>query len=306
MVLAAGRGERMRPLSDVVPKPALPMPGRPLVGWALGSACGAGARRVVVNTWHLAARMEQALRACEWGGDAVVSHEERLMGTGGGLALARDRGLLAGTAPVLVINGDCVLELDLEPLVRRHLGSRDLVTLALLPHPDPGRWSQVLLTPSGGVERFVAVGGSSAGREPFLYCGAMLVSRTALEAIPKAVGGVAEMLWQAALAAGRLGGTVVRGRWLEVGSPAAYLDAVQELLGGASTVAEQAEVATDAEVDSSLVGAGAQIRGQASVRRSVVAEGAVVGRNARVLRSVLMGTVEVAEGEFVRDEFMAR
>ena len=64
-----------------------------------------------------------------------MSHERRLMGTAGGLALARDRGLLGDSGPVLVVNGDVSLDLSLEPLLNRFEASHDLVTLALLPHP---------------------------------------------------------------------------------------------------------------------------------------------------------------------------
>jgi len=70
MVLAAGRGERMRPLSDALPKPALPLPNGPVVASALRLAAGAGIRSVTVNLWHLAEEMERALRrlepSCVW------------------------------------------------------------------------------------------------------------------------------------------------------------------------------------------------------------------------------------------------
>jgi NDP-sugar pyrophosphorylase family protein len=75
----------------------------------------------------------------------AVSREETLMGTAGGLALARERGLLGADGPVLLSNGDCRLDLDLEPLVARHRAAGDLVTLALRPHPDPRRWSRVVV-----------------------------------------------------------------------------------------------------------------------------------------------------------------
>ena len=63
MVLAAGRGQRMRPLSDTLPKPALPLPGGPLVAWAMRQATASGAHRMVVNSWHLAPLMEEAIRS---------------------------------------------------------------------------------------------------------------------------------------------------------------------------------------------------------------------------------------------------
>jgi mannose-1-phosphate guanylyltransferase len=305
MVLAAGRGERMRPLSDVLPKPALPLPDGPLVGWAARLARDAGAGRVVVNTWHLAERLEATLLQLELGGvDVVQSPEEHLMGGAGGLALARDRGLLQGEKPVLVVNGDCVSQLDLTSLVNHHVASEELVTLALLPHLDPTRWSRVILDRQSRVERIAAPGVPDRGEVPLLYPGVMLVSAEALAALPSAEGEVDRELWQPALAAGRLGGVVVSGHWREVGTPSAYLEAVLLCLEGRSYLHPEAWVADGASLIRAMIGRGVRVEDGAEVEDSVVAEGAVVGRGARVQRSVLLGRVEVAPGAEVADRFL--
>ena len=129
MVLAAGRGVRMRPLSDVLPKPALPLPEGPVVSAAVCQAAAAGIRRIVVNLWHLPELMAEALRRITpLEAEIRLSPEPELMGTAGGLALARDRGLLGDRGPVVVFNGDSLLQLSLEPLLERFASSRDLVT----------------------------------------------------------------------------------------------------------------------------------------------------------------------------------
>ena len=148
MVLAAGRGERMQPLTTALPKPALPLPGGPVVASAIRLAAEAGATRIVVNVYHLAERMAAAVASIGIEGIEIdLSYEQELMGTAGGLALARDRGLLGDEGAVLVINGDGVLGLELQNLAERHRSGNDLVTLALLPHLDPARWSRVTLDP---------------------------------------------------------------------------------------------------------------------------------------------------------------
>ena len=92
MILAAGRGKRMRPLSSVVPKPALDLPDGPVIASAMRLVEAAGVERVVVNTWHLAERMAQAVAEVELDHvEVVLSAEERLMGTAGGLALATEK-----------------------------------------------------------------------------------------------------------------------------------------------------------------------------------------------------------------------
>jgi len=304
MVLAAGRGERMRPLSDVLPKPALPLPDGPVVSSSLRLAAAAGARSVTVNLWHLAGPMEWALRRLELPGVTIAtSREETLMGTAGGLALASERGLLGRDGSVLVINGDCLLSLELEPLLERCATRDDLVTLALMPHPDPGRWSRVVLGEAGTVTAMLPPGEPAPGEAPFLYPGVMVVSREALDALPVGALATPAALWEPARAAGRLGGVVVRGRWREVGTPADYLEAALDQLGGRPAVDPTASVDPRATLRSAFLGEGTRVAAEAVVEEAVVACGATVGRGARVTRSVLLGPVVIDEGESVVDEF---
>jgi mannose-1-phosphate guanylyltransferase len=305
MVLAAGRGERMRPLSRVLPKPALPLLQQPVVASAVALATTAGCRRIVVNTWHLAEIMERSLGDIESTTHLAVSREPELMGTAGGLALARDGLLLGNDGPVLVINGDGLLNLDLRPLFVRMADSRDLVSLALLPHLDPRTWSRVVLEDDGSVARIIKAGAPEPGEVPFLYPGVMLVSREALNRLETRPGGVPEHLWGPALAAGRLGGIPVTGHWREVGTPASYLEAVMTRLNGDAAIHPSAEVHESAAIGSALIGRGARIDADAVVGASVVAEGARVAAGARVLRSVLLGRAAAAAGENVIDEFRA-
>jgi mannose-1-phosphate guanylyltransferase len=306
MVLAAGHGTRMRPLSRYLPKPALPLPDGPLVGWALRQAVAASVTRVVINTWHLADTMATVARSCTpAGAELDISPEDQLMDTAGGLALARDRGLLGDRGPVLVLNGDCVLRLDLRPLLEQHCRSNDRVTLALLPHLDPTAWSRVQLDGRGRVRAIQAPGAPQAGEVPLLYPGAMLVSRAALDAVPTRACGIWQQLWQPALESGALGGVVVSGHWREVGTPQAYLETVLSQLHQQPRVHGKARVHPDAAVGVAMIGARARIDREAVVAESVVAAGARVRRGARVVRSVLLGPVEAGEGETVVNRYLA-
>lgn len=303
MVLAAGRGARMRPLSEVLPKPALPLPHGPVVSSALRLAAAAGSRHLVINTCHLADRMERALRSITPIGDSVsLSREEQLMGTAGGLALARDRGLLGTDGAVLVVNGDSVVDLPLDPLIERFESSRDLVSLALLRHPDPSRWANVILSGTGLVTEIRPPGTAAANERHFLYPGVMLVSRAALDAIPTVPLDTPEALWQPARLAGRLGGVPLEGSWREVGTPADYVAAVRHQLGGTSLVDSTAVVSEQANLTVSYVGPHARVGDGSAVEDSVLACGARVDADSRITRSVLLGPVEIGVGETVTDE----
>jgi NDP-sugar pyrophosphorylase family protein len=306
MVLAAGRGARMLPLSRVLPKPALPLLDEPVAASALRLAASAGAERLVVNTWHLADAMERALADLDLGLEIAISRESELMDTAGGIALARDRGLLGESGPVLIINGDGWLNLNLEPLLERMPRSGDLVSLALLPHLDPLRWSRVIVDRNGTVRHIRKPGQPEPGEASFLYPGVMLVAREALNDLRTRPGAIPEELWRPALESGRLGGVVVSGHWREIGTPSDYLAAVLgRLKDGAAVVHPSAEVHPSASIGAALIGRGARIAENAVVGEAVVAEGATVAARTRVLRSVLLGDLSTAPAEVVVDEFRA-
>jgi mannose-1-phosphate guanylyltransferase len=306
MVLAAGRGERMRPLSDALPKPALPLPNGPVVWWAVKLAAAAGIPSIVVNSWHLAPAMESAVLRLEVPGvDVRLSRETCLMGTAGGLALARDRGYLDDDGPVLVLNGDGVLNLEIPRLIDHHNAGGHMVTLGLLPHLDPSRWSRVLLDSKGRVREIRPPGVPDSGEVPLLYPGVMVVSRAALDLLEVTPSAIGDRLWGPVRAKGRLGGTLVPGHWREVGTPGDYLETALAQLSEAAVIHPTAKIAGTASIDRSMVGRAAVIGSGSAVMESVVAEGAVVGHGARVNRSVILGPVEVGEGETVEGEYRA-
>lgn len=307
MVLAAGRGERMQPLSSVVPKPALVLPNGPVIAWPMRLAARAGVDRIVVNTWHLAEKMAEAVAEVAIDRiEIVLSPEAELMGTAGGLALARERGLLGEDGPVLVLNGDSVVGLDLDALIERHLVTEDSVTLALLPHLDPNRWSRVVLDAEGQVAGIYAPGRPGTSEAPFLYPGVMAVSRAALDSLPVAPGDIPEILWKPARETHRLGGIVVAGHWREVGTPEDYLAVMNLRLAGGTVVHPTATVDTSASLAACFVGRNVTIESGTKVVASILAEGAVIQRGARVEDSVLMGKIEVGPDETVTNEVRAK
>jgi len=306
MVLAAGRGERMLPLTSVLPKPALPMPDGPVVASALRLAAAAGVGRVVVNLCHLAERMADAVAEVAIDGVEVeLSFEDQLMGSAGGLALARDRGLLGDSGSVLVMNGDCALGLELTGVVEHHLASDDLVTLALLPHLDPTRWSRVVLDTDGLVTTIHPPGAPDPVEVPLLYPGVMVVHRDALDGLPAAFGEIPVALWSPAQSQGRLGGVVVAGHWREVGTPTDYLEVMLERLAGSKIIDPSAGIGRGVSFANSFVGSHAVIGDGAVIEDSVIAEGAMIGEQARVKRSILVGNVRVGDGEIVSDSIQA-
>jgi N-acetyl-alpha-D-muramate 1-phosphate uridylyltransferase len=131
MILAAGRGERMRPLTDHTPKPLLSVGGKPLIVWHLERLAKAEFKEVVINYAHLGEQIEQALGdGSAWGLRIQYSPETTPLETAGGIANAMT---LLGDAPFLVVNGDVFTEIDFGAL---QLVSPNLAHLVMVDNPS--------------------------------------------------------------------------------------------------------------------------------------------------------------------------
>jgi len=134
VVLCAGRGTRLAPLSERLPKPLIEVAGRPMVHYPLALLRAAGLRRIILNSHHLAAQLEGALGdGLRWGLELGYSREPRLLGTGGGL---RHLAPLLDTDLAIVLNTDQITDLDLTLLIAHPRATGAVATLACLPsHP---------------------------------------------------------------------------------------------------------------------------------------------------------------------------
>ena len=141
MILAAGLGTRLRPLTNTIPKPLLPVGGTPLIVWNLLLLKRHGFRQVVINLHHLGPMIEQTLgTGSKFGIRIIYSHEPVILGTGGGIKQAEPH--FSGE-PVLILNGDTLVELDLEALCDFHRLRNAAATLVLREDPDAARWGLV-------------------------------------------------------------------------------------------------------------------------------------------------------------------
>jgi MurNAc alpha-1-phosphate uridylyltransferase len=213
MLLAAGRGERMRPLTDQCPKPLLQVAGQPLIGWHLRRLAAAGFREVVINLSWLGEQIASALGdGASYGVSIAYSREPwPALETGGGIFNALP---LLGTEPFLLVNGDVYTDIDFGAL---RLQSADLGQLVLVPNPEHNLKGDFWLQDGRLVE---------AGGERLTYSGIAMLRPELLAGAP---GGRFPLLpWlNRARDAGRLGGQQHAGRWLDIGTPQrlAQLDA---------------------------------------------------------------------------------
>lgn len=225
MILAAGLGLRMRPLTESTPKPLLAVAGVPLLDRVAGLAWAEGARQFVVNAHHFAGQIEAhvpGLEAKLAGSRIRVSREETLLNTGGGVKASL--GLLE-TDPMLVMNSDSLWLGNDRPLTRMLEAYEGRLTL-LCVHPMRAsgftrRSHDFCLAPDGEV--------TTDRGAPVIYAGAALVPRALIELAPEGAFSLYD-LFEAALQAGDLRGVALGSEWLHAGDPQA-LAAMSERLG---------------------------------------------------------------------------
>jgi N-acetyl-alpha-D-muramate 1-phosphate uridylyltransferase len=215
MILAAGRGERMRPLTDAVPKPLLAVGGKSLIAWHIERLVRAGLCEMVINHAWLGEQIEAALGDGSTFGAAIrYSREPTALETAGGIARALP---LLGDAPFLVVNGDIFTDFDFSTLACLALGEA-LAHLVLIDNP------------AHHAQGDFALGGSrvSADGTPRLTYSGIGVYAPALfgRIAPGARAPLAPLLREA-MREGRVTGTHYRGQWTDVGTPErlAQLDA---------------------------------------------------------------------------------
>jgi len=229
MVMAAGLGKRMRPLTASRPKPLVPVAGKPLIDWSFDRLAEAGVHNAVVNVHYLADALEVHLKNYKGLEIKVSDERDRLLETGGGMVKAR--GLLPD--PFFCLNSDNIW-LDGPRNVFVELSSawdpaRMDALLLVVRHPAAHNYvgkGDFHLDPLGRITR------RRTGRvAPYVYTGIQLVSQRLLRDAPEGPFST-NLLWSRAIEEGRLYGWVHTGQWFEIGTPQAIKPTERWLAGG--------------------------------------------------------------------------
>jgi NDP-sugar pyrophosphorylase family protein len=306
LVLAAGFGTRLRPLSGVLPKPLLPVLGRPLLTHSLDRLCQLRAEGAVVNLHHLGAQVEAAIGPEHQGLELRYSHEEQLgaepLGTAGALLPVLD--FLRDADIALVINGDSLCRWPLRALLRRHRRSGADATLLLTRRADPKRFG----------------GGVGVGRDGFLvdfrppslaedraeerlvFAGAHALSAKVLDRVAqlRGPGDLVRDVYEPMLRSrARFAALRSSTPWHDLGTPARYLAALVEWARPRplrrlrarwlhrSYRAKTAEVGARTRLRAALLEDGAMVGAGSRLEETLVFPGARVGERSDLLRTIV-------------------
>ena len=276
LVLTAGLGTRLRPLSFVRAKGALPVAGEPLARRILRWLARSGVTDAVLNLHHLPHTLTSAIGdGAELGMRVRYSWEVPVLGSAGGPKRAVP---LIGRSPFLIVNGDTLTDVSLKEVIDDHARSGALVTMAVVPNSEPDKYGGIVVEESGSVSGFVRRGSS---RPSFHFIGVQVVAADAFASVPvntpyESVG----TLYPALIAAtpGAIRAFRTTAEFLDIGTPADYL----------STALLLADRETRPNV-----GLRAQIAGDARVERSVLWDDVIVENGAFLKACIVTDRVRV-------------
>lgn len=239
MILAAGLGTRLRPLTETMPKPLLPVAGTPLIVWNLLLLRRHGVTEVLINLHHLGDLVAQALGdGARYGLSLTYSREPVILGTGGGIKQAEP--FFEGQ-PFLVLNGDTLLELDLGALMATHREQGALATMVLREDPEVDRWGPVEVDRARQV---LSINGRGRGRtgsgptQKLMFAGAHVMHPRLLCEVPVGRDSSIIEAYVRAIAQGEpILGYRMTGYWSDVGTPERYAQAQRDVETGAISLA---------------------------------------------------------------------
>ncbi len=286
LLLTAGLGTRLRPLSSVRAKPAVPVAGEPLVRRILRWLSANGVRDVVLNLHHLPETVCAAVgEGAELGLRARYSWENPALGSAGGPRRALP---LLGSDQFLIVNGDTLTDLDLAAISRAHDGSGALVTLAVVANRAPERYGGVLMDQDGVVTGFV---GRGSDRPSWHFIGVQVAEARAFSGLPADRPAESIGMWYPALIGQRPGSVravATDASFIDIGTPADYLAASLTFAGAAADAPPGP--------GSPLTGSRTSVAPSARVVRSVLWDDVTVGEDAVLTECVVADGVHVPPG----------
>jgi mannose-1-phosphate guanylyltransferase/phosphomannomutase len=320
VVMAGGEGSRLRPLTSRVPKPLVPVAGRPIMEHILLHLRRHQLKDVVATVQYLGTSIRNYFGdGAEQGVSLTYSVEDSPLGTAGSVMLARQ----SLTDSFVVISGDALTDIDLAAAVRFHREKRSLATIVLKPVPNPLEYGVVVVDEGGVVQRFIEKPSWGEVISDLANTGIYILDPAVFEFFrPGEVTDWSGDVFPKLLKEGeRVFGWVASGYWEDVGSHAAYVKANFDCLEGKVKVSipaqrvnegiwihEDAEVAESARVDGpALIGAGAKVRSGAWINGPCVIGGfTTVDTGAKVSNSVLWDHSYIGENSRLRGAVVCR
>jgi NDP-sugar pyrophosphorylase family protein len=302
MILAAGLGTRLRPLTLERAKPAIPLLGKPLIIKLIDRLTRHGVTDFRLNLHHLPQTIEDLFQSDPWDSLPVsFSYEQQILGTAGGLK-ANEAFFDQGT--FLMINGDIVMEFPLEEAIAFHKQREALATLVLFPQQAPYRYSPIRIDGEGHPRNFKGIWpGGNPRAETYVFTGVHILEPDVFRFIPEGqFYEINDQVYLQALKSGmKIYGFPVEGYWNDLGDPKRYLEAQRAMFAQqASTL--PVYISPDASLDDRVafrpfvsVGPGAVLESDCFVENSIIWDEVRVKSRVSVRNSIIGANMTVED-----------
>ena len=298
MILAAGYGTRLRPLTYSVPKPMVPVCNRPLIGYAVENFLRYGVKEIVVNLHHLPEILERYLTKAY--GDQCKFHfsfEPEILGTGGGIRKVRP--LLETEEEFSLVNGDTIQVPPFDALRQARREKNALAALTLRHPPEGDRFTAVWLK-DGAITRFAKNGVG----EPLMFSGSHLIASRIFDLLPnKEFSGIVDEVYIPLIASGKetVAAVVDDGPWFDIGTPQRYISAARGVLemtiAGKIPVVKGSRIVRDSIVHQTASVQGTITRSTVGARSAIRGElrDCIVGEECRITGSAFLESCIVGD-----------
>lgn len=312
MILAAGKGDRLRPLTNEIPKPLIPVANRPLIEYNLALLKRHGIREVAINLHYLGEMIREHLGdGSRFGLKIHYSEEPTLLGTGGGIKKLHS---FFGTEPFLVINADTLIDIDLKDLALFHRSRQAFATMVLRPNPDPVHYGTIETDGTGRIREFLGkVRTSESNLHPWMFTGIHLFDPAVIDALPgKKRFCINRDVYAHWIRSNRACyGYVYKGYWEDLGRPGAYLKANLEIARQKGEPEHVPPVIRTTEgftlAPPCLIGVGSAIGKNSIIGPEVViGEDCRIGEDVKITQSILWPGAAVPAGETIRNMIITR
>ena len=288
VILAGGFGTRLRPWTDTVPKPLIPLLDMTLVEHTIRILPRNTIQRVIIASGYGVDQMRAYFDNFDAGFEVIVVEEDQPLGTGGAIANCRQH--IRGPRAI-VMNGDLITTVDVEEMLSQHAESNALISISLWPVEDPTRFGVADFDHNKGlIRRFQEKPRLEEAYSNLINAGCYIVERSVIQGLSTEYHSMERDVFPGVAESGRMGGYRYSGRFIDAGTPTSYLEAMVAAIednsfntGGIVGTSWYADPKMSKEgIENSAVGMGCKLSDGIRVNRSAILEGAQIGENAHL------------------------
>jgi NDP-sugar pyrophosphorylase family protein len=313
LILAGGKGTRLRPLTVYTPKPIVPICNRPFLLYQIDTLRRAGVTDITLSLSYQPEKIEQQLGdGSQFGVKLKYTVEPQPMGTAGAYKFAEE--LIR--EPTVVFNGDVLTDLDLKTMIRQHKDKQAIATIFLMPVEDASMYGVVETADDGRVQRFLEKPKPEETTCRNINAGAYVLEPSVLDLIPKGENHSFEYdLFPKLLEKGEpfFAHIPLRTYWMDIGTPARYLQAHHDLLANRVTRIHMKDrrgdfdSATHSEIDElSIIADDCTLKPGVKIVNSVLGKGCYIEERASIENSVIWSHTRVGTAAQIKDAIIGR